>query len=351
MSAIEALRAKLTPGPKRDHNVVTDSSVSAGLHAAASKMQSYRSAEQQYTDHRQATGYQLYGPVPFGTFEVGRGSMPRNKKPTHVFLDQKARGVIYPHPDSTAPLQNGDPGAYDPHALTDLATKASFSHNRMKHAFGSHAAKALELDLFGLGVPGPGTYSIEAAAKKTFPEEDGNRSVFLSGTPQRLTAENLTPSPDTYRPQMTSVYGNLRNGGASMRSAAPRLLVMEHPDHVMVGGVGSADHVGPGTYEEHLHNSVAQIAKHNLGRSSKIRPGFGTTSGQRKLPFNQKSESPGPGAYQPEVWSGPYSKRKENSKARAARIAKSKATPIATDAAKAEVGKEPAPAAAPVEVS
>ena len=104
------------------------------------------------------------------------------------------------------------PGAYDPHALTDLAAKASFSHNRMKHAFGSHAAKALELDLFGLGVPGPGTYSIEAAAKKTFPEEDGNRSVFLSGTPQRLTAENLTPSPDTYRPQMTSVYGNLRNG-------------------------------------------------------------------------------------------------------------------------------------------
>ena len=69
-------------GVGRDHVVVSDSSVAKALDAAADKAQAYRSEEQKYTDKRQATGYQLAGPVPFGTFEVGRGSMPGNDRNT-----------------------------------------------------------------------------------------------------------------------------------------------------------------------------------------------------------------------------------------------------------------------------
>ena len=72
------------------------------------KAQAYRSEEQKYTDKRQATGYQLAGPVPFGTFEVGRGSMPGNDRNTAVFMDGMMRGLVHPHPDGHTAVQVGE---------------------------------------------------------------------------------------------------------------------------------------------------------------------------------------------------------------------------------------------------
>ena len=95
-------------GVGRDHVVVSDSSVAKALDAAADKAQAYRSEEQKYTDKRQATGYQLAGPVPFGTFEVGRGSMPGNDRNTAVFMDGMMRGLVHPHPDGHTAVQVGE---------------------------------------------------------------------------------------------------------------------------------------------------------------------------------------------------------------------------------------------------
>ena len=95
-------------GVGRDHAVISNSSVVQKLDELADKAQAYRSEEQKYTDKRQATGYQLSGPVPFGTFEVGRGSMPGNDRNTAVFMDQMVRGINYPHPNGHTAVQVGE---------------------------------------------------------------------------------------------------------------------------------------------------------------------------------------------------------------------------------------------------
>ena len=94
--------------PKRGHKAVQDSSVVAKLDALADKAMVYRSVEQAYTDHRQATGYQLKGPLPFGTFECGRGSMPGNATSTAVFRDLMKRGIVYPHMNGSAKVDIGE---------------------------------------------------------------------------------------------------------------------------------------------------------------------------------------------------------------------------------------------------
>lgn len=101
-------------GPHRDHAVVLDSSVVAKLEAAAEKMMAHRSAEQAATDHRQNTGYLLKGPVPFGTFEMGRSSMPGNDNLTAVFMDGMARGLVHPHMNGMAQVTQGE---YVPHTV------------------------------------------------------------------------------------------------------------------------------------------------------------------------------------------------------------------------------------------
>ena len=92
-------------GPMRDHSVVRDSSTVKKLASKADKMQAYRSPEQLYTDNRQATGYQLRGPLPFKTYETGRSSMPGNDRPSAVFLDELERGIVYAYMDGHEQVQ------------------------------------------------------------------------------------------------------------------------------------------------------------------------------------------------------------------------------------------------------
>ena len=83
--------------PQRDHKIVRDASEAKGLSKAADRMQAYRSEEQAHNDKRQQTGFQPQGPLAFGQFEVGRGSMPQNCFATRQFQDLSKRLVVYPH--------------------------------------------------------------------------------------------------------------------------------------------------------------------------------------------------------------------------------------------------------------
>lgn len=210
------------------------------------------------------------------------------------------------HSPPRVPLALRSPGAYDPYTQQEIAARASFTHNRMRKAFGSGAARKLDLQLTGDGVPGPGMYRAADAAKKTQPAVDHNASVFRSGLPQRPGADTSAPSPGAYTPNMQSVYRNVRDGGASMRGTLTRLAVMQHPDHFGGDKSQTEEGIGPGAYNDHLHNSVSTQLQKRLARSSKTRPAFGTTSAQRELPHGTRDDSPGPGAYQPVVWAGPY---------------------------------------------
>lgn len=206
-------------------------------------------------------------------------------------------------------MPDHSPGAYHPYVNMEMSARATFSHNRTRKAFGSDSERKLNESISGAGVPGPGTYRAADAVKKTFANVDSNRSVFDSGMPQRPSSATTAPSPDAYTPNMTSVFRNVRDGGASMRGSLVRLAVMEHPDHF--GGDHSQTEVtvGPGTYEDHMYNTVATSLQKRLARGSKLRPGFGTNTPQRALPYGQSNDSPGPGAYQPQVWAGKYAGR------------------------------------------
>jgi len=203
----------------------------------------------------------------------------------------------------------GDPGAYDPYTNRDLAARASFTHNKLRRPFNAISARDLKLQIYGEGTPGPGAYQAARAAKYTHPVVDHNRSVFLCGLPQRESAATITPSPDAYSPIMSAVYANVRDSGASMRGTLARLMPMVHPDHVGGDRGMTEATVGPGSYDEHLHNTVASKLSSSINRSSRLKPGFGSMSPQRALPYGQRNDAPGPGAYQPDMWTGPYSGR------------------------------------------
>ena len=126
----------------RDHRSGTLAEMKA-LEAAAEKAQAYRSEEQKYNDHRQATGYQPAGPVSFGNYEVGRSSHPDHCQPTAVFKASTPLGVVYPHPEGFNKVESGDPGQYDPYQMAgphamEIEEISKFTHNKSERfAFGS----------------------------------------------------------------------------------------------------------------------------------------------------------------------------------------------------------------------
>lgn len=314
----------------------------------------YRSEEQAYTDKRQATGFENRGPVAFGKYEVGRSSMPGNREDDGkaVFADTMKRGIVHQHMDGYGGDPSGDPGAYNPFQFSEIRYTSQFTHNRSKAPFGTKAPRTLKLHLTGKDNPhGPGAYDADKAAKALYGLTDHNQSVFRSETPQREIHSTSNPPPNHYTPKMESVYQNVRDGGASMRGNLVRLAVMKHPDHV--GGDPSMTdaNIGPGAYDEHHYNTIAMILDQNASRSSRLHPAFGTMSPQRALPYGQKDHSPGPGAYQPLVWGGRYTKGGEiATRARRARSAsaanaqlRAKYEAKQQSEAKQKAAKKPAP--------
>ena len=105
-------------GPMRDHEVVMDGSKVAKLNEQATRAQSYRSEEQRYNDHRQATGFQPQGPLAFNHYEVGRSSMPMHAGETYQYKDKQTRGLVVENPNFSTGIESGDPGAYHPYSGT-----------------------------------------------------------------------------------------------------------------------------------------------------------------------------------------------------------------------------------------
>ena len=135
-------------------------------------------------------------PLAFGQYEMGRSSMPDNAEPTAAFRDTMKRGLVHPHPDGNNLQAPGDPGAYDPFTGNSVSARASFTLNKTNAPFGCHSARALYMEIYGKDNPGPGSYLHAAAKRHLQPAVDNNRSVFLSGSPQRPTDANAVPGPD-----------------------------------------------------------------------------------------------------------------------------------------------------------
>jgi hypothetical protein len=115
-------------------------------------------------------------------------------------------------------------------------------------------------------------------------------SVFRSGSLQRPNSKTFVPGPQRYSPNPNANRPSPKNMGTGMKGNQGRFDDMRFRS-------STEQVVGPGTYEPY-GDEIVERAEKALQRYSKIRPGFGTTSPQRKLPFYAQG-TPAPGNYDP----------------------------------------------------
>ena len=90
-------------------------------------------------------------------------------------------------------------------------------------------------------------------------------------TPSRPRPKNEhVPGAGAYSPKHTSIEKNMTNSGASMHSKAS--LTSGSMELV---SKSTEKGVGPGSYNSHLHDSLAKRVAKNVEKMSRQNPGFG----------------------------------------------------------------------------
>ena len=241
-----------------------------------------------------AGNFECFGPKPRvpvapGQYEVGRMGKPWSEARTGklsnaAFLDRMIKGL---------PIEKtGDPGAYDPFRYAEMFPEDGRANTKLPRPFDSTAFRDMSLQTGKVDSPGA-VYDIQMRkySHKLDPKVE-SRSVasFRSHSLQRPSSKSDVPGSGTYSPNWNSTLRNKPNSGASFRSQSSRMFV-ERPM--------TADVIGPGTYAQ-FDGSLYEASKRLASRSSRKKPGFGSTSAQRALPHSaRRGESPGPGAYEP----------------------------------------------------
>jgi len=232
-------------------------------------------------------------PVAYGQYEIGRSKIPSRKSPftSPPFADGMPQQVPLP--------PQGDPGAYDPYMYEDAGTNPQFNSNsKNRKPFDSTEVRSLRANLFGIDTPSIGQYPVFQPEKTLgelddnlrYPKQDANVSVFKSASLQRPNAKSFVPGPDHYAPNPLSILPAIGDSGAHMRGTADRFYEKKYVN-------STPEVVGPGSYDQ-FEKTLAEDCDMAISRSSRIKPGFGTTMPQRALPFYAR-DTPAPGGYEP----------------------------------------------------
>ena len=240
-----------------------------------------------------STGGMPRAPVAYGGYEIGRSKNPSRKSPftSPPFKD----GMLQ---RSALPPQ-GDPGAYDPYFYEDAGTNPAYnSSNKNRKAFDSTEVRELRATLFGIDTPSIGQYPVFQPEKTLgqlddnlrYPKLDASVSSFKSSSLQRPSSKSAVPSPAAYMPNVNAVHAAIGDSGAHMRGTADRFYEKRYEN--ITDTV-----VGPGSYDQY-EKTLAEDCDKAIERSSRIKPGFGTTTPQRALPFYAQG-TPSPGGYEP----------------------------------------------------
>ena len=181
-------------------------------------------------------------------------------------------------------LDTGDPGAYDPFTMSELAAESSMTFNKTSKPFGATAKRELNVNIFGADTPGPGKYDAVRPDAAT----DANRSVFSSGSSQRPAIDtHKVPGSGTYDPDLNAIKPNVNNSGAALRGRDQRFK----------NEASMTEDIGPGAYDSEVNGSLFEDAKKTTAKASKKNVPFGLSAPQRGV--DVESETPAPGFYQP----------------------------------------------------
>ena len=225
-----------------------------------------------------------------------------DKNQSSSFSSKSKRGI---DKEMGAAKGGGDPGAYDPYTLKELAStsKKSFARSMRQGQgdFGGKDKRELAVEIMGESTPGPGAYNGgemmrtgKKAALSAF--DTGERmpmSSFKSKSAQRETAENQNvPGAGAYTPNWKAIEKEPMNPAMQMKGKGKRLeSVTQVTDPI----------VGPGSYESHLERSIQVTTSKAVSKASRANPGFGTLTLAHDLPFldavQDAMDDPGPGAY------------------------------------------------------
>jgi len=186
----------------------------------------------------------------------------------------------------------GDPGAYDPALIKNLAAtskKSASSHCRSgAGSFGSKQQRKIAIELMGESTPGPGAYnggdmlrSGKKAALSAFDTgEKMPSSSFHSKSAQREKAQNLhVPGAGAYTPNFTACEKAATNSANGMKSKGPRFSGADTWERAQ------KTEPGPGAYEiEYLRSGSKSSVSAVVGASVNREIAFGTDS-LRELPW------------------------------------------------------------------
>lgn len=159
---------------------------------------------------------------------------------------------------------NGDPGAYNPYDGFQLASQSSRSFNKsQQQGAGGFLSKVKRPELSTPNdAPGPGTYDAKPASSP----EAKQGSAFASQTKRGAYLNRAqTPGAGEYDPKDVQLR---TNGGDSMfKDKGTRFKKSVELEY--------SAHVGPGSYSNHEHNSIARQSKQ---RAAKVSSSFASTS-------------------------------------------------------------------------
>ena len=147
----------------------------------------------------------------------------------------------------------------------------------------------------------PGSSTTSSTASSIRAPKGMPTALFRSRSPQRGKVGNqLTPGPGTHTPIFSAQEPNPnRNAAPHMAAKGKRFA------HGALGWetivANNTEKVGPGSYETHKFQTLAQDTAHAVSMGSRQNPGFGIGSPQHHLPhetaLNEDEEVPGPGKY------------------------------------------------------
>ena len=173
-----------------------------------------------------------------------------------------------------------------------------------KPVFGGATRRQLALELLGEDAagPGPGAYLPSSTFGKYAKHQDkaskGPSSAFRSNSSQRPKTHNENvPGAGTYSPELTAIEPAAHNPASNLRAQGSRFGA-----NTSWNSGSTENHVGPGAYDAHEHNTLRQIAAKQVQRKSRQNLGFGTATAAHILPHEEPLEElrdfPGPGKYE-----------------------------------------------------
>jgi len=189
--------------------------------------------------------------------------------------------------------EKGDPGAYDPYVLKELAITSKKSASKSMKAgagsFGARQNRKMPIELMGEATPGPGAYNgdlmMRTGKKANLSAFDtGERmpsSSFKSTSVQRAKSQNThVPGAGAYTPQHTALEPNKRNPAAGMKAKGQRFKASTSWER------SQATEPGPGAYEiEYLRSGSKSSVAGSVGGPQAREVAFQTDS-LRELPWD-----------------------------------------------------------------